>query len=152
MPIKVRFSKNGFYHPAYGRLGRGKNEGRVYMLPDIFGEKETYEVEIRDPTSKPPRVVGKREVTRYKNIPSDAEIIDENVVDGLKQAINSGDNDAVEELKEIENARMPTVATPEALEKVTGRGHTPKAQSAKERTTGAPKRRRARSKAAAAAE
>jgi hypothetical protein len=36
MPINVRFDKNGFYHPAYGRMGRGKNAGRVYTLPDFF--------------------------------------------------------------------------------------------------------------------
>ncbi len=38
MPINVRFDKNGFYHPAYGRLGRGKNAGQIYSLPDFFGE------------------------------------------------------------------------------------------------------------------
>lgn len=37
MPINVRFDKNGFYHPAYGRMGRGKQAGRVYTLPDFFG-------------------------------------------------------------------------------------------------------------------
>ena len=36
MPINVRFDKVGFYHPAYGRMGRGKNAGRVYQLPDFF--------------------------------------------------------------------------------------------------------------------
>ena len=36
MPITVRFDKVGFYHPAYGRMGRGKNAGRVYSLPDFF--------------------------------------------------------------------------------------------------------------------
>lgn len=36
MPINVRFDKSGFYHPAYGRMGRGKNAGRVYTLPDFF--------------------------------------------------------------------------------------------------------------------
>jgi len=36
MPINVRFDKVGFYHPAYGRMGRGKNAGRVYALPDFF--------------------------------------------------------------------------------------------------------------------
>lgn len=36
MPINVRFDKVGFYHPAYGRMGRGKNAGRVYTLPDFF--------------------------------------------------------------------------------------------------------------------
>ena len=36
MPINVRFDKNGFYHPAYGRMGRGRNLGSVYTLPDFF--------------------------------------------------------------------------------------------------------------------
>lgn len=36
MSINVRFDKVGFYHPAYGRMGRGKNAGRVYQLPDFF--------------------------------------------------------------------------------------------------------------------
>lgn len=36
MPINVRFDKVGFYHPAYGRMGRGKNAGYVYTLPDFF--------------------------------------------------------------------------------------------------------------------
>jgi len=36
MTINVRFDKAGFYHPAYGRMGRGKNAGRVYALPDFF--------------------------------------------------------------------------------------------------------------------
>lgn len=39
MPINVRFDKVGFYHSAYGRMGRGKNAGRVYTLPDVFGEE-----------------------------------------------------------------------------------------------------------------
>lgn len=38
MPIDVRFDKAGFYHPAYGRMGRGKFAGKVYSLPDIFRE------------------------------------------------------------------------------------------------------------------
>lgn len=39
MPINVRFDKVGFYHPAFGRMGRGKNAGRVYSLPDLFAEQ-----------------------------------------------------------------------------------------------------------------
>jgi hypothetical protein len=39
MPINVRFDKAGFYHPAFGRMGRGKNAGRVYSLPDFFGNE-----------------------------------------------------------------------------------------------------------------
>lgn len=36
MAVEVVFGKNGFYHPAYGRLGRGDNRGQVYSLPDNF--------------------------------------------------------------------------------------------------------------------
>jgi len=40
MTIKVVFGKNGFYHPNFGRLGRGdNNRGKVYTLPDEFAEK-----------------------------------------------------------------------------------------------------------------
>jgi hypothetical protein len=39
MSINVRFDKVGFYHPAYGRMGRGKNAGRVYALPDFFADE-----------------------------------------------------------------------------------------------------------------
>jgi len=38
MPINVRFDKVGFYHPAFGRMGRGKNASRVYSLPDFFAD------------------------------------------------------------------------------------------------------------------
>ena len=34
MAIKVRFDKAGYYHPAFGRLGRGdKGSGAIYTLP-----------------------------------------------------------------------------------------------------------------------
>ena len=36
MPINVRFNKRGFYHPAFGRMGRAANVGKVYLLPDAF--------------------------------------------------------------------------------------------------------------------
>ena len=39
MSINVRFDKAGFYHPAFGRMGRGKNAGRVYTLPEFFAEE-----------------------------------------------------------------------------------------------------------------
>lgn len=39
MAIQVQFDKHGWYHPAFGRLGRGdKNRGVVYTLPDVFAE------------------------------------------------------------------------------------------------------------------
>lgn len=40
MAIQVQFDKHGWYHPAFGRLGRGdKNRNVVYTLPDAFGEE-----------------------------------------------------------------------------------------------------------------
>ena len=39
MPIQVMFDKNGFYHDAFGRMGRGKQSGVVYTLPDVFKEQ-----------------------------------------------------------------------------------------------------------------
>ena len=36
MPINVKFSSDGFYHAAFGRLGRGKASGKIYTLPDEF--------------------------------------------------------------------------------------------------------------------
>lgn len=36
MSITVVFDKSGFYHPAYGRMGLGKNQGIPYVLPDAF--------------------------------------------------------------------------------------------------------------------
>lgn len=39
MPINVVFTRAGFHHPAYGRMGMGKNVGRIYRLPDIFAEE-----------------------------------------------------------------------------------------------------------------
>jgi hypothetical protein len=36
MPINVKFDRAGFYHPAYGRMGRGKQANQIYTLPDIF--------------------------------------------------------------------------------------------------------------------
>lgn len=150
MAIRVRFDQNGFYHPAYGRLGRGKNLNRIYVLPDVFGEQETVEVDIMDPTHKPPQPTGKKKkITRLKNIPTTAEIIDADVVDELKGLAEEGDQDAADELAEIRQAAAPVVATQEALDKVTGRGKVAKAQSAQERTTGTTKRR---SRKAAAAE
>lgn len=38
MPITVKFDKNGFYHPVYGRMGRGRFAGMIYTLPDAFAE------------------------------------------------------------------------------------------------------------------
>jgi len=38
MSIDVRFDRAGFHHPAYGRMGRGKQAGLLYTLPDIFAK------------------------------------------------------------------------------------------------------------------
>ena len=117
MPIKVRFDKNGFYSRVYGRLGRGKNQDRVYTLPDHFAEIETIKVPIRDMNTKPPRETGEyKEITRYKFLPSSAEIIDNGYVRELKTQLDmSGGDEAIEiedEIKEIENAIRPKVVTP----------------------------------------
>lgn len=32
----VKFDNNGFYHSAFGRMGTGRNAGKIYDLPDIF--------------------------------------------------------------------------------------------------------------------
>jgi hypothetical protein len=145
MAIKVRFDKDGFHHPAYGRLGRGKDAGRVYLLPDQFGEKEEHTIDIMDNSSKPPRKVGEKKVTRYKYLPRSAEIIGEDVVEELTAAADEGDPDAAEELDAIKKAMRPAVATEEQLAKVTGGPKRAKAQGAEERTTG---RRRSARKAA----
>jgi len=39
MSITVVFDRSGFYHPAYGRMGLGKNSGVPYKLPDAFKGK-----------------------------------------------------------------------------------------------------------------
>lgn len=39
--ITVRFDKNGFYHPAFGRMGLGKHAGDIYTLPDHFSAEGT---------------------------------------------------------------------------------------------------------------
>jgi hypothetical protein len=39
MPISVKFDKNGFHHPIYGRMGRGRFAGMVYILPEEFAAK-----------------------------------------------------------------------------------------------------------------
>lgn len=75
--IRVRFDKHGMYHPSFGRMGRGDNKGKVYVLPGIFAEKETIKVPIMDRRTFPPQQIGEREITRYKHLPKSAEIIDD---------------------------------------------------------------------------
>lgn len=155
MAIQVRFSPNGFNHPLYGRLGRGKNLNRIYTLPDAFGEKETVKVPVMDNSSKPPKQIGEKEITRWKNLPSDAEVIDEDHIADLEERSNEGDLDARGELEDIRNAGRPEVSQlvdeSEEQKKLHGQGQAKKAKamSATERTTGKaqtkkPKRRSAR--------
>lgn len=75
--IRVRFDKHGFYHPTFGRLGRGENKGRVYVLPKEFAEKETITVDVLDRRTKPAQKIDERTITRFKYLPSTAEIIDD---------------------------------------------------------------------------
>ena len=88
MPINVRFDKNGFYHPAYGRMGRGKNAGRVYTLPDFFSgegklpasaeviaDKEQLEEILEEENqTKPikPKVVDEEQLKRAERAPKPA--------------------------------------------------------------------------------
>ena len=142
MAIRVRFDKNGFYHPAYGRLGRGKNEGRVYVLPDAFGETEEVKIAIMNPSHKPPIPTGEYKTRkRFKLLPSTAEIISQDEVKELQELAEEGDEEAKEQLEEIKQALAPKVATPEHLERVTGGPRKGKAQDATERTTGTSRRR-----------
>lgn len=141
MSIKVRFDKNGYYHPAFGRLGRGKNAGRVYVLPDEFGQREIVEVEVRDPKTK--EVVEVRKKERFKLLPRTAEIIDEDRMEELK-------DEALEHGEDPPKPIKPRVVGKEHLEKVTGKGRVSTPQSGQERTTGRrASSRRARREAAA---
>lgn len=145
MTINVQFGKNGFYHPAYGRLGRGGNKNAIYQLPDEFAKTVTREVPIMDHTSKPPRQVGEKEITRYQHLPSSATILDEDDIHELtEEALDAGE--------EPPKPKRPKVVEPTQLESVTGRGQTAKPQGAIERTTGekpkAPTTRRSRRKVA----
>ena len=103
MAIRVRFAKNGCYHPAFGRLGRGKNEGKVYVLPDSFGEQETVEVPVFDATARPRRQTGSRTVTRYKYLPSSCEVLDEKE---LEKQIEEAKYDPEADAPVIEKPRM----------------------------------------------
>jgi len=147
MAIRVRFDRNGFYHPSFGRLGRGRHEGRIYTLPDVFGEREAVEVDIMDTTRKPPQPSGRtKTIERYKYLPSTAEVISEDYVKTLETDASEGDEDAAEELSAIKSAVAPKRAE-DADEYLPGKGKRAKAQNAVERTTG--QSARSRSKKAA---
>jgi hypothetical protein len=112
MAIHVQFDKHGWYHPAFGRLGRGdKARGTVYMLPDKFGEKD-------------------EKTGKFLMLPQTAVIIDSEELD-----------EVLEELDQPKPVK-PKVSDPDALEKTSapGAGRRAKTQSAQERT--APKTQR----------
>jgi len=142
MAIRVRFSRDGWYHPAFGRLGRGKGTDVIYRLPDQFAEEETIVVPVMDHTTRPPRKVSEKTITRYKFLPESAHIITDDEFSDL------------EEEAERENEAKPKAITPKtaedgALAEVTGRGALKKVQSAKDRTAGNPKPKRPARKIAA---
>jgi hypothetical protein len=126
--MKVKFDKHGFYHPAYGRMGRGNSVNQWYTLAAVFGEKETLEVPIYDPTSKPPREVGKKKVTRYKYLPQTATILEEEQFDVMKKQLEDDGEDAPKAIK-------PKAAS-DASEHLPTAQSKRKAQSPSERTTG----------------
>lgn len=127
--VKVKFDKNGYYHPAYGRLGRGKNVDQIYEIPAAFAERETIEVDTYDITSVPPRVTGKRSITRYKHLPRSAEVLSDAMYQLLcEEARNDGlAPPSIVRAKPIDKAE---------LERITGRGSVAPRQTAVERTTG----------------
>lgn len=91
MAIRVIFGKDGFYHPAFGRMGRGRNAGRIYILPDQFAEQEEFEYEVRDPRTR--EVKEKRKKTRYKHLPDNVKILDDAAIEELKeQALEDGED------------------------------------------------------------
>lgn len=143
MSIRVQFDKAGWYHPAYGRLGRGSHKGRIYELPDQFGETETLTIPVMDQTARPPRKTGERQITRYKFLPNTVTIVDDAAMEMLREeALDAGEPEP--------KAIRPKAADQDELKKVTGRA-TPKAQSAQERTTGASTTRSSRRRASAEA-
>lgn len=141
MAIRVQFDKNGWYHPAFGRLGRGDNKGRIYELPDAFGKKEEITVPVMDRSSKPPRKIDERKVTRYALLPSTARILDEDDMEALAEEAR----DANEPEPKPVRPRVADKAELDKAKAVAGRGSEPKPQSAQERTTGKrPSRREAK--------
>lgn len=126
--MKVKFDKNGFYHPAYGRLGRGNSVNQWYTLPAVFGEKETIDIPIWDATSKPKREVGTKSVTRYKYLPQSAEILEDEAFDDMKKQLEDDGEEAPKPMR-------PKAAS-DASEHLPTAQSKAKAQSPSERTTG----------------
>lgn len=138
MAIRVRFDKNGFYHPAFGRLGRGDHRGDIYSLPDQFAEQEDIVVPVMDPTTRPPRQIGERKVTRFKYLPVSAEIIDDDRMAEIVEKAEEEGQTPPKAIKPKTDAEELKRAT-----KTTGRGRDTPSQGAIERTTGrAPRARR----------
>ena len=127
--MKVKFDKHGFYHPAFGRLGRGNGGGLWYTLPSVFAEQEDIVVPLMDNTSKPPRKVGEKKITRYKYLPQSATIFKE---DAEFEAMQKQLED---EGEEVPKAVRPKQAS-DAGEYMPGAQAKGKAQGAIERTTG----------------
>ncbi len=141
MAIQVQFDKNGWYHPAFGRLGRGDQNGKIYELPDVFGQKEEVTIPVMDRSSKPPRKIDERKVTRYKLLPSTVRILGKEDMDELVEEAR----DANEPEPKPVRPRVADSAELDKAKKTAGRGAEPQAQSAQERTTGKrPSRREAK--------
>lgn len=134
MAIRVRFDKHGWYHPAFGRLGRGRTEGKIYVLPEMFAERETITVPIMDQKSMPPTQIGEKEVTRYKHLPQSVEILDADEIDAeIAEAKAMGDTPP-EVIRPITSELID-------VEQLPGQRKVPPAQTAKERTTGTRRRK-----------
>ena len=82
VPVRVKFDNNGFYHPSYGKMGKGRNLGVIYTLPSFFRDEETISVEHRDPKTQ---AVSIKKVTRRKHLPASAQIIDEEQLQELRE-------------------------------------------------------------------
>ena len=130
MAIKVRFDKDGWYHPAFGRLGRGdKDAGKIYALPDMFGERETVKVALRDAQTK--RLTGEtREYERFRFLPRTATVLDDDEIDELREEAEENGEAPPQVVRPKQD---PAADLPKAT---AGAGRGPKAQSAVEKTTG----------------
>lgn len=136
MSIRVRFDNDGWYHPMFGRLGRGDaNAGRIYILPDMFGETEVYKRKIYDRTTKPPKVIDHVEVTRYKYLPSTAEILDDQAMQDLVEEAEMTGEDPPKPVR-------PAQSEMTSEKQIPGRGKEPKAMDAVEKTTGSTTRKK----------
>ncbi len=67
-----------------------------------------------DQSSKPPRKTGEKEVTRYKHLPSSAEVLDENGIRLLAEEAEANNEEPPKPVR-------PKVADKDALDAVTSR-------------------------------